>query len=133
MRIVLDANVLVSGLIIEGSRPGKVFDLISQKRCQAVTTPKILEEYGEVLCRPKFHLSVEKIKVVLKIFHSQAHFIEDMPLYRSLPDPDDVFFLAAAYHSKADALVTGNSKDFPSHLCKPVTVVNPSRFLKHFI
>jgi predicted nucleic acid-binding protein len=44
-----------------------------------------------------------------------------------LPDPDDVPFLQVALVGRAEALVTGNARDFqPSH---GITIVSPSAFL----
>ena len=47
MRIVLDANVLISGIFFAGP-PGQILDAWSGDRVQLVTSPEILEEYRRV-------------------------------------------------------------------------------------
>jgi len=48
-----------------------------------------------------------------------------------LPDPDDRHVLAAAIHSKSDAIVTFNLKDFPvDYLAKfDIEVIHPDDFI----
>lgn len=132
MKIVLDTNVLVSGLLKPSSVPGRIYEFLIEGRFGVLVTPQILAEYETVLARPKFHFSQKQQIAVLEYLRFETEFIQDLPLRRTLPDPDDLAFLAAAYHGKADVLVTGNLKDFPKHLCKPVAVLNPSEFLNMF-
>ena len=47
MRIVLDTNVLISGIFFAGP-PGSILDAWSANRVQIVTSPEILEEYRRV-------------------------------------------------------------------------------------
>jgi putative PIN family toxin of toxin-antitoxin system len=124
--------VLVSGLLKPASVPGRVYDLIADGRCEVIVSGLILAEYGRVLNRPKFHFPRERIADVLEFLQFETLLVYDIPLRRKLPDPDDLVFLAAAYHHKADALVSGNLRDFPTAACKPVRVLNPFDFLKNF-
>ena len=54
MRIVLDTNVLLSGMIRALGAPGKVVDLIRVGTLTTVVDDRILEEYAEVLERNYF-------------------------------------------------------------------------------
>lgn len=47
MRVVLDTNVLVSGIFF-GGVPGQIVDAWSEDRLSLVLTPEILEEYARV-------------------------------------------------------------------------------------
>jgi uncharacterized protein len=53
MRVVLDANVIVSALINPLGAPAQVFDAWRAERFQLLMSPAILEEIGRVLCYPK--------------------------------------------------------------------------------
>jgi putative PIN family toxin of toxin-antitoxin system len=54
MRIVLDTNVLVSGLLNPNGSPAKVVNLALSGALQICYNPEILLEYREVLTRPSF-------------------------------------------------------------------------------
>lgn len=47
MRVVLDTNVLVSGIFF-GGVPGRIVDAWSENRLSLILTPAILEEYARV-------------------------------------------------------------------------------------
>lgn len=53
MRVVLDANVLVSGVIAPGGSPAQILDAWRQERLQPVISPAILEELARVLRYPR--------------------------------------------------------------------------------
>ena len=50
MRIVLDTNVLISGVFF-GGNPRKILDLWQEKAFELVASSSILNEYEEVLIR----------------------------------------------------------------------------------
>jgi uncharacterized protein len=52
-RCVLDTNVIVSALLLEGSKSATAFDAAFQKGIVLVSVP-LLEEVAEVLSRNKF-------------------------------------------------------------------------------
>lgn len=54
-RIVLDTNVLVSGMINPNGPPGRIVDLIREGLVELVVDDRILAEYSQVLSRPKFN------------------------------------------------------------------------------
>ncbi|MFM8717254.1 MAG: putative toxin-antitoxin system toxin component, PIN family [Spartobacteria bacterium] len=54
MRLVLDTNVLVSGLLTAGNPPGRIVDFLRAGKIQLQVDERIVAEYGGVLSRPKF-------------------------------------------------------------------------------
>lgn len=54
MKIVLDTNVLVSGLINANGFPGRIIDLVRNNILQLIIDSRIMEEYSDVLNRDKF-------------------------------------------------------------------------------
>ena len=57
MLVVIDTNVLVSGLINPDGPPARVVDLLLANVIQAAFDDRVLAEYDEVLTRKPFSLS----------------------------------------------------------------------------
>ena len=55
MRIVLDTNILVSGLLYQG-KPRRLIDLATQGQIEIVSSAEMIDELREVLSREKFGL-----------------------------------------------------------------------------
>lgn len=54
MWIVLDTNVLISGIITPFGNAARILDMIVRGEIQTVYDDRTLAEYREVLKRPKF-------------------------------------------------------------------------------
>jgi putative PIN family toxin of toxin-antitoxin system len=130
MRIVLDTNVLVSGLHNPGGKPGRIVDLILAGRLQLLYDDRILGEYLDVLARPQLDLDPSLAQAVIGNIRLAGERITALPLLEdTLPDPDDVPFAEIAISGKAEALVTGNTKHFSGLSERGVTVCSPAEFL----
>ena len=57
IRIVVDTNVIVSGLLF-GGIPGKIIEAFKRADVQLLITSDIVNEYIKVLSYPKFELSL---------------------------------------------------------------------------
>ena len=117
LHVVLDTNVLVSTMLKRESLPGIIVDLCLDGLLNPVLDERILNEYREVLCRPKFKFSEDIVKEFLAGLTSQAIFVEAESLNSHFTDDSDRKFLEVALeHRKAieTFLVTGNLRHFPS-------------------
>ena len=54
MRLVLDTNVLVSGMLVADNPPGRILDFLRGGKIQLQVDERIIAEYDGVLSRPKF-------------------------------------------------------------------------------
>ena len=54
MKLVLDTNVLVSGMINSAGYPGKIVDLLRSASLEVVVDDRILAEHADVLRRERF-------------------------------------------------------------------------------
>lgn len=129
MKVVLDTNVLVSGILKPRSKPAKIVKLILQGDLDIIINEHILSEYYEVLRRPKFSLDPRFVEEILGVFRTYGIRSPALLESLSLPDPADVPFLEAAVSMEADAIITGNKKHFPKKNCKGIKVATPSEFL----
>jgi uncharacterized protein len=133
MKIVLDTNVLVAGLLSPFGPCGDIVRMVSSGNLTLCVDARVLSEYHEVLKRPKFRFDPDKVASVIDYIEHSGWVVSSVPLSASLPDPDDEPFLEIAISGNADYLVTGNAVHFPSGLCQGVKVVSPSEFLKRAV
>ena len=134
MRIVLDTNVLVSGLHNPNGTPGRIIDLILSGRVQVLYDDRILGEYPDVLSRPKLAIDPSIAQAVVGYFRLAGVRVTALPLpENALPDSDDVPFAEIAISGEAEALVTGNAKHFSGLKDRGVTVLSPAQFLERIV
>ncbi len=129
VKIVLDTNVVVSGLLKPRSSPARILRLVLQGDVHIIINEHILAEYFEVLRRPKFDLNLDEVQIVLELIRSKGIKAPALPESFQLPDSSDEPFLEAALAGSADVLITGNKKHFPKKACRGQKVVNPKEFL----
>ena len=132
MKVVLDTNVLVSGLLNPFNPPGEIVRMTSAGMLQLCYDARILSEYKEVLHRPKFELSSGHIHALMDQIKACGHSITAEPLEKALPDPDDEPFLEVAIAGKAVCLITGNIKHYPSPERQQARVLVPADFLTFY-
>jgi putative PIN family toxin of toxin-antitoxin system len=128
MKVVLDTNVLVSGMMTMGGPCAIILDLLSEDRIIAALDGRILKEYRRVCEETRLHLDAVAVQDFLRFLDDCAENITAMPLDAHLPDPDDLPFLEVAAEAQA-VLVTGNKKHFPQKAIGAVQVVSPREFL----
>jgi putative PIN family toxin of toxin-antitoxin system len=132
MRIVLDTNVLVAGLLAPFGPCGEIVRMLTSGEVTLCVDARILFEYQDVLRRPRFDIASGMIAVVTDYIKNSAETSPTIPLSVSLPDPDDAPFLEVALAAKADCLVTGNLRHFPTRARFGIRVLSPRDFLEFF-
>ena len=129
MKIVLDTNVLVSGLLNPYGSPGQIVTLVAAGELSICFDSRILGEYRDVLLRPKFGFQVRHVEALLEQIHAAGKSVSALPLSRPLPDRDDEPFLEVALTASTDYLVTGNHRHYPTNLAADVQVMTPAKFM----
>jgi len=133
MRIVLDTNVLISGMINPFGPPGRIVDLLRAGVVNLVVDDRILLEYKDVLCRPdirKYFSNADRESIVAYL-SKNSEFVIPTRQVLNLPDPSDAPFPEAALEAEL-LLVTGNTKHFPEKERQGVIVEAPGEFIKRF-
>ncbi len=132
MKIVLDTNVLVSGLLTPFGPSGKIVRIVSAGELDLYIDACILLEYQEVLHRPKFKFNKDYISTLLDFIKLYGQFVSSLPLKNRLPDPDDEPFLEVAFAGKVQSLITGNTVHYPPSSREGIKIFSPSEFLEFF-
>jgi uncharacterized protein len=128
LRVVLDTNVLVSGLAYPGSVPGRIVSVWRQGGLDVVLSRYVLDEMSRVLPRlARIRLSVGEIRNLVDSFMFLADIVEpDGRQDESLRDLADQQVLGTLLASKADYLITGD-KDLLA-LAEKYSIVTPAMF-----
>jgi putative PIN family toxin of toxin-antitoxin system len=128
LRVVLDTNVLVSGLAYPGGIPGRILSLWRLGGLEVILSRHILDEMVRVLPRlPKVTLTQIEIRDLADSFLFRADIVElDAEIDPNLRDHADQPVLATLRVSRADYLITGD-KDLLA-LAGKYTIVTPAGF-----
>lgn len=129
MRVVVDTNVMVSGLLAPYGPAGEILRMISAGHLRLCYDARILAEYAEVLLRPKFPFEPDLVEALLAQIRQGGEVVAAAPLPLRLPDPDDEMFLQAALAGAAACLITGNLRHYPPAHRPGLPVVTPAEFL----
>ena len=131
MIIVLDTNVLVSGLINPFGPPARVVDLVVSSTLQVAYDDRIIDEYSEVLSQPEFGFDLRSVQdLVDHIRLNGIHVISDPTNFEDVPDPGDLPFAEVAVTANVRFLVIGNVSHYQFLGETEVLVILPKDFIE---
>ena len=132
MKIVIDTNVLVSG-IFWGGVPSAVLDLWAQGSLDLAASPPILAEYTRVLEKYGAKLSNSALASQWVYFIVQhALIVRTEKRYHVCRDSHDDMYLDCAVEGKAVFIVSGDKDLLVLTQFMGVKIIAPSEFLKRF-
>ncbi len=132
MKVIVDTNVLVSGIFF-GGFPGRIIAAWGKGELEFVVSPAILDEYvrvSEDLARRK-GIDVEKLIRLLALrsvicspprFHDQV-----------CADQDDDKFLECAVHSQVRHIITGDKALLDVTCFKDIQILKPADFVRKYL
>lgn len=135
MKVVLDTNVLVSGIFF-GGVPGRVLTAWSIGQVQLVLSPAILEEYRRVgaALASRHPARAAVLEPVLALLAMNAAIVDAPPLTeRVSADPADDMFLAAALASRTRLIVSGDQHLLEVSGWRGITVLTPRQFVDQHV
>jgi len=134
VRVVLDTNVLVSGLLSAVGPPARIVQALLQRRIIPIMSEATFAELEAVVRRPKLQPAFARAGVNLENFlttvHAQAQFVE--PILTKLPIRDEYdrpFLDLMATPPKPQYLVTGD-RDFEFSSYSDVPVISAAEFTR---
>ena len=131
MRLVVDTNVLVEGILSASGPPGWIAEALLSGEIEPVLDTRIRAEYEDVLGRPELSLDSKRVAAVLDVIDNFGLEVVAPPWPEPLPDPDDAPFLAVAALIGCP-LVTGNIRHFPAKARGTVAVLTPRQLVDAF-
>jgi len=126
--VVLDTNVLVSGLL-----GGTATQVIEQWRAGAfsmIVSVEIMAEYKAVLNRPKFKLPERVIQELLEYIHERAEWVlPAITIHEIVRDPSDNKFLEAAVSGRANWVISADKDLLDLDEFEGISIITPWEFL----
>jgi len=133
VRVILDTNVLISGVFFNGP-PYQILKAWRDGKIELVISPEILEEYqriGEALSNKNPSLDIQAF---LNLVMVNAVIVSDQPLPEQVSDdPDDEKFLACAISSKTKIIVSGDKHLLRVTGFRGIEVLKPRQFFDEYL
>ena len=130
MRIVLDTNAAVSGLLWQGP-PQRIMQQSMDGKLALVTSPALLAELEGILHRPKFARQIAKqplsIAGLVLRYGELALIVHPSSIAPVIHhDPTDDQVLACALAAQVDLIVTGDTDLLSLQEYQGIRIVNPA-------
>lgn len=132
VRIVLDTNILVSGLLYNG-KPRRLLDLAVNGKIGLVSSTEMIDELNAVLSREKFGLSKEEQAIMVDFVIRLSKITALKSKFKAVKeDPDDDIVINTAYDGDADYIVTGDRAILALKKFGKTSIVKASEMLNYF-
>jgi putative PIN family toxin of toxin-antitoxin system len=107
LRVVLDTNVLVSGLIMLG-KPRELLSIIARREATLVLSKEILNEFTKVMRRNRLteYVTEEQVERFIENIERIAKFVELESHLEVVNDPNDDIVINTAIDDRADLIVS---------------------------
>jgi putative PIN family toxin of toxin-antitoxin system len=129
MKIVLDTNVLVSGIFFSGP-PADILRAWSRGKFRLVLSPEILDEYTRVSTELADKFPDIDIRRILDLVVVRSEVCSPAALPQQVcEDPHDDKFFAAALDSRAKIIISGDKHLLRVSGYQGVFVLTPRQFL----
>ncbi len=133
MRVVLDTNVWLSGLLWSGA-PSRIIQLVENGELQAIGSEAILAEISNTLDQPKLQKRLSQIQIgadaVMLAIRQVLIIVNTTPMQvANLRDPKDEIIITAAISGHATAIITGDQDLLVLATVQGVPILSPQDFL----
>lgn len=135
LRVAIDTNVIVSGILSRKGAPAEVLNAWRERRFLLLSSSAIVAEVRAVMQYPriykKYHLSDDDIEQTITLLKHDALLVAgDANVAGSVPDdPKDEMFLACALDGQADVVVSGDHHLLASGVFRDIPVITARQFL----
>jgi len=129
LRIVLDTNVIISGILF-GGIPRSILDMLISGRHDFFLSLPIIEEIREVLNRPKFGFDNGTALLVIEELHSLCAIVRPAKSINLIKeDPADNKILECAVEADAEIIISGDSHLLSLFSYKRIKILSPRQFI----
>ena len=133
MKIILDTNVLISGIFFSGP-PYQILKAWQEGKIQIAVSKEILAEYHRIAEELSKKFSSVEISQILELFTIHAEMVNTQGLEVSVcEDPDDNMFISCALGSKSKIIVSGDKHLLKISGYQKIEVLKPRIFLDNHL
>jgi putative PIN family toxin of toxin-antitoxin system len=133
VRLVLDTNIVVSGLIW-GGVPSQLLETGRDAQVTFFTSSLLLDELVDVLEREKFSTLLASQNItsafLMQRYGMLTQLVKPQPIERTVRDADDDAVIATALAAKADVIATGDSDLLVLHPWQDIQILNATDTLQ---
>jgi putative PIN family toxin of toxin-antitoxin system len=135
LRIAIDTNVIVSGILSQKGAPAELLHAWRERRFLLLTSSAIVAEIRAVLqyprIRKKYPLNDNEIEQVITLLEHDALLVTgEAEVAGSIPDdPKDEMVLACAVDGEADGIVSGDHHLIDLESFRDIPIMTPRQFL----
>ncbi len=133
MKIILDTNVLISGIFFSGP-PYQILKAWKESKIKIAVSKEILAEYHRVAEELSEKFPSVEISQILALFTIHAEMVTTQGLEVSVcEDPDDDMFISCALRSKSKIIVSGDKHLLKISGYQEIEVLKPRIFLDNYL
>lgn len=137
MRIVLDTNVVFSGLLWRGPAYALLQTIEQRPSMQLFSSAALIEELADVLSRPSATQQLAVIgrmaRDVLVDYIQAVELVEPLTVPRVVRDVGDDQVIAAAVAAAADLIVSGDKDLLVLQSHQGIAIVSPAQALQQLL
>ncbi|MCC6261465.1 MAG: putative toxin-antitoxin system toxin component, PIN family [Anaerolineales bacterium] len=127
-RVVLDTNIIISSAL--GGALVLILEKWGEEKFTVVVTTDVVDEYFDVLNRPKFGLKQETIDKLTGFIYQFSEFVVAEEKIRFIEDdPKDDKFLEAAIAGKVEYIVSGDKHLLDLKEFRSIPIITGREFL----
>ncbi len=132
MKVVLDTNVFISGIVF-GGYSREILEAIIEGKIILFISENIINEVKDVLQRKKFNFSLSITRQIINEIDAISEFIIPRKSHHVvMRDPDDNIIIDCAVEAKADYIITGDEDILVLKNFKDIKIVNPRDFVERY-
>ena len=131
MRIVVDTNVIISGLFF-GGNPSKVLMAIVDSKVNALATKEIINEYINVIERMMTNKTKSFELATLDTLFTSFELIDRKTVLELSRDPDDNKFIECAIDGNAMYIVSGDNDSLVLKQYNDIKIITVNDFCDIF-
>jgi len=134
MRVVLDTNVIVSGLLSPYGSSAQIITHWLRKEFILLYTPAMYDEYQDVLNRTWLHERLANVPKRIPEFIQTIHIFGELVkgyvnVTGTVRDPFDEMFLVCAILGNADYIISGDKDLLSLDSFRETKIAGPTEFL----
>ena len=132
MRVVVDTNVVISGVFFGGA-PRRVVEAVVDSEVRASATGEIVEEYSRVVDRMIERKGGRLRGDAFSVLVSKLELIEPVTRVEACRDPDDDKFIGCALDAHAVYIVSGDKDLLDMGSYNGVEMVTAAEFCERYL
>ena len=130
MKVVIDTNILISAAFRDREPEEAILFVVAHDEIDWIVSDEILNEYYDVLSRPKFDLPAGILDQWMQILKASTTTVPVNTTIEFSRDRKDAKFIACALSAQAHFFITGDRDFTEAHKLMQTTILSLSLFKK---